>query len=346
MSIEAAEYFNQKIREFKIVPPLSVNWIDLRNTIKILLNFQSNSYFESIYPCKAMLSYRIWYRDEASKEDQSITSSIDITQSIIVFSKPDSGKFDAPYHLNLPHECLLVKSMPKYLIVAFLYPECGKAVMFVPGIHLLSKVELAEHSLKMYTFNWNWFYQDETNIKCKKQNMYIDVTLSTGTSAMPLGICNVLLPRFDYGIRHISQTFPDPVYYFWEQHPINPEMGVIIDSAKRKKSDALHASDNSLDKITVSSWNALIGIPIKSESNKITVSDSILVNKLIDNAKKNLSSQNNDKFSSGKLFYWMSLAPNLFTLNDLVQIELCLIECEYPMDIFMTMLQVIGEMMW
>src|SRR5579872_3416506 len=209
-------YFERKLADFQIVPPLSADWEDLKNTVKDLLNLQSNSYLELMYPCKALLSYHIWYRDPALKEDQYSTSSVDINQSIIIVGKPDT-----PFHINLLHEYLDLKTLPQYYIVAFLYPECGKVVMFVPEQHIMSESDLSSFSHRLFTFNWNWFYRDFTKVHNKTQMLHIDLTLSTGVSAMPLGICNVIMPRFDYSIRRVSQDLKTSRISYHYQYPMD-----------------------------------------------------------------------------------------------------------------------------
>jgi hypothetical protein len=342
MSEAAEEYFNRKIKEFGIVPPLSADWRNLRNTVKDLLGFQPNSYMESMYPCKAMLSYHIWYRDPAFKEDQYISSSIDISQSIIIVGKPDT-----PFHLKLSHDCFHLNIMPGYFMVTFLYPECGKAAMFVLDIHIMKKTDLSLFVHKLQTFNWNYFFRDFTKVYNGNQLMHIDVTLSTGASAMPLGICNVLLPRFDHAIRSISsRANVISVNGYWDTYPIDADIGSIINIVKIKRFG--NGNDNDTQTmIDACSWHALIGSSlIKTDSGKISISNSIFTNKLINNAIKNLSNTNNYAFSTDKLLDRMSAAPNLFTLDDLVEVELCWTECKIPIDIFMVILGVIGGMMW
>jgi hypothetical protein len=99
--------------------------------------------------------------------------------------------------------------------------------------------------------------------------------------------------------------------------------------------------------ISACSWCTLIGSPlIKTDSGKTSALNSILTNILISNAIKNLSNANNYAFSTSELLYYMSTTPNLFASRDLIEIELCWIKCVFPIDIFMVMLGIIGQMMW
>jgi|SRR5579872_6906718 len=82
-------HFNHKITLFKISTPSHKDWQDLRNDIRNMLGFQFNSYLETMYPCKARLSYHIWYIDPTTQEEQYVDSHIDYTQNIIVFGKPE-----------------------------------------------------------------------------------------------------------------------------------------------------------------------------------------------------------------------------------------------------------------
>jgi|SRR5579872_3042430 len=355
MYASTTEYLNQKITEFRKSIPSSADWNDLKNTVKDLLGFQSNSYFEAMYPCKAMLSYYIWYKGPIYEEEQFISGSVNITQPIAVLSNLDSSLHQHHYWLNLPHKCLNQDFIPKYLMIAFLYPECGKVIMCKLRSHIT--INNNDHLLRIKILNWNWFIRDNTYAKIDDHLMSIDLTLSTGASAMPLGICNVVIPRFENASQNLEydiDILSDAYYY---KYPSDVVLNAIIDVVNKRRfsqTDQLPWETLSTPwgtiipwgSVSACSWHVLIGnIIVKVDQGKI-LADSVLVNKLIDIAKNNMSNVNDSKFSSNDIFNCMCKTPNFFALNKLVVVELCLIECKCPKDIFTAILGVIGEMMW
>jgi len=196
------------------------------------------------------------------------------------------------------------------------------------------------------TCNWNWYHRDFTRIRLDAVNMNIDLTLSTGASAIPLGICSVMVPRFKYALHQIVL---DNAYIRYspnkDDYPIDEEIALMNFVISRLETD---------NPINVNQWSQLYGCSQRAllgssliKTNKGHISTkSVMSHILIDIMRQKYSETHFNLAPADTIIYHIQTAPNFFNLGNIIEVELCLFECKYPIDLLMVLLGVIGEMMW
>jgi len=246
------------------------------------------------------------------------------------------------YYNNQKYVVVETESMdanPLWLIVAFLYPECGKAVI----LYLLPN-----GSYNMVQLNWNWFFtfmclNDLLTPAQMKFCNPIQVTITTGTSAMPLGICNVLIPRFKYVSAHIeevsaddsvSSTYPIDIHLLFVLNLIILGPEYIHDMARDKPR----------------SFDYLIGHIPPTQDPRNHYRESKLGQIFCEIMQSKTPDWN--FVSTTPRLHWIlpqiQHTPIWFSFTDILEIVLCLFDnnINMPVDVFTALLRVMGRMRW
>jgi len=316
--------FNLLIKDFKKKTNLTpAIWDERRIEIGQKLGFRS-------YECERLfreeLSLNRIRVDYVVRNNAILTSNqIELSQPVLVIGRAHEGHDS--YRLQI--DALDVETVPRYAFIAFLYPEYGKVVVF----------ELEANNYQMIQFNWNWFHTYSRFFV----SIGIDLTLTTGTSAIPLGICNVLFPRFK---RARDNTDVLGVFEDFQKHPYYP-LDKIFQVCSKYIMESKENKPNSDPTIavgwTVHSYDKLIG----HTPSPIWIFDNQYVNStLAKGFQKIMTKDPPILVARNTLFHHLQNVPNMFSIRDLIELDLCLKEKSVPSELLIVFLRVIGEMLW
>ena len=309
-------------------------WLGLRDNLCKMLGLQTNFYKQELYENKIRIDYAvdIIYTQTIQKPHYT-------TQKILIIG--DSRNSTDSFHFQ--DEIFNSNNVSDVAAVIFFYPEFGKFLVFLPLNHHNLEFILAQ-------INWNWFYTMKCSIETvdtTRRQMHL--TLTTGTSAMPNGICNVFIPRFEYAFRQKKTKRIDIANTNYPiDHNLYMTFEEILVSALTEYHDYTFMN-SSPQKIELGSIHELIGLDqsrIQKKGNQIF--HSVLIRSICDIIRKKhpywCFDMSYDTFQL--IFACLPEAPNILTFEAILELDCCMRCCVIPYDIISVLLRAIGRVLW
>lgn len=291
--------------------------------IKREFNLKENVYYEKKNNIESMVDLCISY---INAEDEYYSYKFK-TKSVIINLQMNNDDFNDIFK--------------KHLII-LLYPECDRYIIFIES--------------KVYILKWNWFYHDTK----KYESKYINFTITTGNTAKTNGIYYHFISRFKSALQYMSNLkeiniensdiikMKEQTYNNYICHDNFKDMLYIIVYYKKKN----QVRTNKLRCVTLLRHHHICG-SLKSAIGSDKGNTYMIFSKLFKDVSNIYKYFDFDICKSIKdydynhememIINYMLTFDDLFKIDQIMMIDCCFKELEYPCDIFDNLLRIMNE---
>lgn len=335
---DICEYFRKHIADTHEELQTDSFWLVLRDNLSNMLGFQTNFYKRELYENKIRIDYVV--KDGSTSMIHKPHYTV---QKILIIGDPHNSTDSFHFQTQM----FKGKCISSSVIIIFFYPEFEKILIFQ---------SMNPASFTLVQLNWNWFYTMDyfigviDNVRC---NMHL--TLTTGTSAMPNGICNVFIPRFEYAFKQKKTKRINSNANTGTNYPISNDLYMtfeeilVSDLAECTYFNNSFVFVSDMSRVELGSIHELIGL----EQDRIQKRGNQFLHSALIHSIRDIIRKKNPYWCfgmDGGIFYanfeYLSEAPNILTFEAILELDCCILYCEIPFDIIPLLLQAIGQMMW